>query len=93
MISSISSQSSHTHQIVTFVTNFSYLHMKSGCYFIIKFDYMVILAVHTKFYKNTTQNDGGNFGIQTRNLPPCEEHRYVLHYQGITYFLRHILII
>ncbi len=60
--------------------------MQSGCYFIIKFDYMVILAVHSKFYKNTTQNDGGDFRNQTRNLPPCGEQRYALHYQDITYF-------
>ena len=67
------------HQIVTFVTNFSYLHMKSGCYLIIKFDYMVILAVHTIFFKNTTPNDGGYFGIQTHNLEPSREQHYPLH--------------
>ena len=43
------------HQIVTFVTIFSYLLMISGYYFIIRFDYMVILTIYSKFYKNTTQ--------------------------------------
>ena len=80
------------HQIVTFVTIFSYLLMISGYYFIIRFDYMVILTVYSKFYKNTTQKieavlpwnrtatynfvESGASHYTTRSLPICLELFY-----------------